>query len=56
MFLFFHFPLLRKSHPELQEQLADLRKHLLESTNDMVPLKVWEMQGLGFPFQLFNLL
>uniref|UniRef100_A0A3Q4GS36 UDP-glucose ceramide glucosyltransferase-like 1 n=1 Tax=Neolamprologus brichardi TaxID=32507 RepID=A0A3Q4GS36_NEOBR len=33
-----------KSHPELQEHLVELRKHLLESTNDMAPLKVWEMQ------------
>lgn len=38
--------LLRKSHPELQEELVELRKHLLESTNDMAPLKVWEMQGI----------
>ncbi|XP_037645930.1 UDP-glucose:glycoprotein glucosyltransferase 2 isoform X5 [Sebastes umbrosus] len=43
----FVFGTLKKSHPELQEQLADLRKHLLESTNDMVPLKVWEMQDLS---------
>lgn len=35
----------RKSHPELQEELGELRKHLLESTNDMTPLKVWELQG-----------
>lgn len=38
-------PTFRTSHPELQEQLGELRKHLLESTNDMTPLKVWEMQG-----------
>uniref|UniRef100_UPI0037E7011A UDP-glucose:glycoprotein glucosyltransferase 2 n=1 Tax=Semicossyphus pulcher TaxID=241346 RepID=UPI0037E7011A len=44
----FVFGTLRKSHPELQEQLGELRKHLLESTNDMVPLKVWEMQDLSF--------
>lgn len=43
----FVFGTLKKSHPELQEQLADLRKHLLESTNNMVPLKVWEMQDLS---------
>lgn len=35
----------RKSHPDLQEELGELRKHLLESTNDMTPLKVWELQG-----------
>ncbi|XP_075963255.1 UDP-glucose:glycoprotein glucosyltransferase 1 isoform X3 [Anarhichas minor] len=44
----FVFGKLKKSHPELQEQLVELRKHLLESTNDMVPLKVWEMQDLSF--------
>lgn len=48
-FLFFT---LRKSHPEIQEQLTDLRRHLLESTNDMAPLKVWEMQGIKDLFQL----
>uniref|UniRef100_A0A3Q3XP66 UDP-glucose ceramide glucosyltransferase-like 1 n=1 Tax=Mola mola TaxID=94237 RepID=A0A3Q3XP66_MOLML len=44
----FIFGTLKKSHPEFQEQLAELRRHLLESTNDMVPLKVWEMQDLSF--------
>ncbi|XP_011488137.1 UDP-glucose:glycoprotein glucosyltransferase 2 isoform X3 [Oryzias latipes] len=44
----FIFRTLKKSHPELQEQLTELRKHLLESTNDMAPLKVWEMQDLSF--------
>ncbi|GAA6231484.1 UDP-glucose:glycoprotein glucosyltransferase 2-like isoform X2 [Lates japonicus] len=44
----FFFGTLKKSHPELQEQLVELRKHLLESTNDMAPLKVWEMQDLSF--------
>uniref|UniRef100_A0A9J8AIC0 UDP-glucose ceramide glucosyltransferase-like 1 n=1 Tax=Cyprinus carpio carpio TaxID=630221 RepID=A0A9J8AIC0_CYPCA len=41
----FLFGKLKKSHPELQEELGELRKHLLESTNDMTPLKVWELQG-----------
>ncbi|XP_076603616.1 UDP-glucose:glycoprotein glucosyltransferase 2 [Chaetodon auriga] len=44
----FLFGTLKKSHPEIQEQLTELRRHLLESTNDMVPLKVWEMQDLSF--------
>ncbi|CAJ1079457.1 UDP-glucose:glycoprotein glucosyltransferase 2 [Xyrichtys novacula] len=44
----FIFGTLKKSHPELKEQLLELRKHLLDSTNDMVPLKVWEMQDLSF--------
>lgn len=48
----------RESYPELQEQLGELRRHLLESTNDMAPLKVWELQGKHFAFinvPLFNL-
>ncbi|XP_077392253.1 UDP-glucose:glycoprotein glucosyltransferase 2 isoform X1 [Festucalex cinctus] len=44
----FFFGTLKKSHPELQEQLGELRKHLLDSTNDMAPLKVWELQDLSF--------
>lgn len=37
-------------YPELKEQLKELRKHLVESTNEMAPLKVWQMQGWS-PFQ-----
>lgn len=37
--------LTRTIYPELKEQLKELRKHLVESTNDMAPLKVWQMQG-----------
>ncbi|XP_056891961.1 UDP-glucose:glycoprotein glucosyltransferase 2 isoform X1 [Takifugu flavidus] len=44
----FLFKTLRKSHPDLTEQLGELRRHLLESSNDMAPLKVWEMQDLSF--------
>ncbi|XP_054642539.1 UDP-glucose:glycoprotein glucosyltransferase 2 isoform X2 [Dunckerocampus dactyliophorus] len=44
----FFFGTLKKSHPELQDQLGELRKHLLDSTNDMAPLKVWELQDLSF--------
>lgn len=44
----FFFGTLKKSHPELQEQLVELRKHLLDSNNNMAPLKVWEMQDLSF--------
>uniref|UniRef100_A0A8B9JIQ4 UDP-glucose ceramide glucosyltransferase-like 1 n=1 Tax=Astyanax mexicanus TaxID=7994 RepID=A0A8B9JIQ4_ASTMX len=35
-------------YPELKEQLKELRKHLVESTNDMAPLKVWQLQDLSF--------
>lgn len=43
--LFIYFLFNRKSHPDLTEELGELRRHLLESSNDMAPLKVWEMQG-----------
>lgn len=35
----------RTLYPDLKEQLRELRKHLVESTNEMAPLKVWQMQG-----------
>ncbi|XP_026873963.2 UDP-glucose:glycoprotein glucosyltransferase 2 isoform X2 [Electrophorus electricus] len=44
----FLFGKLKESHPELQEQLRDLKKHLLEGSNDMAPLKVWELQDLSY--------
>ncbi|XP_075056010.1 UDP-glucose:glycoprotein glucosyltransferase 2 [Mixophyes fleayi] len=44
----FYFDKLIQMYPDLKENLAELRKHLLESTNEMVPLKVWELQDLGF--------
>ncbi|XP_031416124.1 UDP-glucose:glycoprotein glucosyltransferase 1 isoform X2 [Clupea harengus] len=44
----FLFGKLRTLHPELKEELRELRKHLVESTNEMAPLKVWQMQDLSF--------
>ncbi|XP_054652260.1 UDP-glucose:glycoprotein glucosyltransferase 1 isoform X2 [Dunckerocampus dactyliophorus] len=44
----FLFGRLKTLYPELKEQLKELRKHLVESTNEMAPLKVWEMQDLSF--------
>ncbi|XP_033842246.1 UDP-glucose:glycoprotein glucosyltransferase 2 isoform X1 [Periophthalmus magnuspinnatus] len=44
----FLFGTLKKAHPELKEELGELRKHLLESMNDLAPLKVWELQDLSF--------
>ncbi|KAM4694054.1 UDP-glucose:glycoprotein glucosyltransferase 1 isoform 2-T2 [Discoglossus pictus] len=44
----FLFGKLRKLYPDLKEQLEELRKHLVESTNEMSPLKVWELQDLSF--------
>lgn len=52
MNIFFNFLFTRKSHAELTEQLGELRRHLLESGNDMAPLKVWEMQGLNVSFSV----
>ncbi|XP_028995907.1 UDP-glucose:glycoprotein glucosyltransferase 1 isoform X2 [Betta splendens] len=44
----FLFGKLKALYPELKEQLKELRKHLVESTNEMAPLKVWQMQDLSF--------
>ncbi|XP_030212800.1 UDP-glucose:glycoprotein glucosyltransferase 1 [Gadus morhua] len=44
----FLFGKLKTLYPEIKEQLKELRKHLVESTNEMAPLKVWQMQDLSF--------
>ncbi|XP_029471306.1 UDP-glucose:glycoprotein glucosyltransferase 1 isoform X2 [Rhinatrema bivittatum] len=44
----FLFGKLRELYPDLKEQLKEFRKHLVESTNEMAPLKVWELQDLSF--------
>ncbi|XP_075873860.1 UDP-glucose:glycoprotein glucosyltransferase 1 isoform X2 [Nelusetta ayraudi] len=44
----FLFGKLKTMYPELKEQLKELRKHLIESTNKMAPLKVWQMQDLSY--------
>ncbi|XP_019359258.1 PREDICTED: UDP-glucose:glycoprotein glucosyltransferase 1 isoform X2 [Gavialis gangeticus] len=44
----FLFGKLRQLYPELKEELKELRKHLVESTNEMAPLKVWQLQDLSF--------
>ncbi|KAF7254262.1 UDP-glucose:glycoprotein glucosyltransferase 1, partial [Varanus komodoensis] len=44
----FLFGKLRQLHPTLKEELKELRKHLIESTNEMAPLKVWQLQDLSF--------
>uniref|UniRef100_A0A493U0X3 UDP-glucose glycoprotein glucosyltransferase 1 n=1 Tax=Anas platyrhynchos platyrhynchos TaxID=8840 RepID=A0A493U0X3_ANAPP len=40
----FLFGKLRQLYPDLTEELKELRKHLVESTNEMAPLKVWQLQ------------
>ncbi|KAI1899151.1 hypothetical protein AGOR_G00058600 [Albula goreensis] len=44
----FLFGTLRKAHPQLQEELGEFQKHLLDTSNDMASLKVWELQDLSF--------
>ncbi|XP_072111746.1 UDP-glucose:glycoprotein glucosyltransferase 1 isoform X1 [Mobula birostris] len=44
----FLFGKLKQLYPEIKEQLKELRKHLIESTNEMAPLKVWQLQDLSF--------
>ncbi|XP_053311337.1 UDP-glucose:glycoprotein glucosyltransferase 2 [Spea bombifrons] len=44
----FYFDKLIQMYPDLKENLVEFRKHLIESTNEMLPLKVWELQDLSF--------
>ncbi|XP_069752683.1 UDP-glucose:glycoprotein glucosyltransferase 1 isoform X2 [Narcine bancroftii] len=44
----FLFGKLKQLYPEIKEHLKELRKHLIESTNEMAPLKVWQLQDLSF--------
>ncbi|MBN3275545.1 UGGG1 glucosyltransferase, partial [Polyodon spathula] len=44
----FLFGKLKTLYSDMQEQLKELRKHLVESTNEMAPLKVWQLQDLSF--------
>ena len=44
----FLFGKLRELYPALEGQLKEFRKHLVESTNEMAPLKVWQLQDLSF--------
>lgn len=37
----------RHLYPDKKENLAKLRQHLLESSNEMAPLKVWQVQELS---------
>ncbi|XP_030132085.4 UDP-glucose:glycoprotein glucosyltransferase 2 isoform X4 [Taeniopygia guttata] len=44
----FLFGKLKQMHPDLKNNLIEFKKHLIETTNNMEPLKVWEMQDLSF--------
>ena len=34
-------------HPEDKDKLSKLKSHLIESSNEMAPLKVWQLQHLS---------
>uniref|UniRef100_A0A663MQF7 UDP-glucose ceramide glucosyltransferase-like 1 n=1 Tax=Athene cunicularia TaxID=194338 RepID=A0A663MQF7_ATHCN len=44
----FLFSKLKQMHPDLKNNLKEFKKHLIETTNNMEPLKVWELQDLSF--------
>uniref|UniRef100_A0A8C4VSW5 UDP-glucose ceramide glucosyltransferase-like 1 n=1 Tax=Gopherus evgoodei TaxID=1825980 RepID=A0A8C4VSW5_9SAUR len=44
----FLFDKLKQMYPDLKDNLREFRKHLIESTNNLEPLKVWELQDLSF--------
>ncbi|XP_042221378.1 UDP-glucose:glycoprotein glucosyltransferase 1-like isoform X2 [Homarus americanus] len=43
----FLFSKLESLHPEKEEELNQLRKHLEESRHEMAPMKVWQLQHLS---------
>uniref|UniRef100_A0A8C3XW60 UDP-glucose ceramide glucosyltransferase-like 1 n=1 Tax=Chelydra serpentina TaxID=8475 RepID=A0A8C3XW60_CHESE len=44
----FLFGKLKQMYPDLKDNLKEFRKHLIESINNLEPLKVWELQDLSF--------
>uniref|UniRef100_A0A8C0FGP0 UDP-glucose ceramide glucosyltransferase-like 1 n=1 Tax=Bubo bubo TaxID=30461 RepID=A0A8C0FGP0_BUBBB len=44
----FLFSKLKQMHPDLKDNLKEFKNHLIETTNNMEPLKVWELQDLSF--------
>ncbi|XP_029827316.3 UDP-glucose:glycoprotein glucosyltransferase 1 isoform X1 [Ixodes scapularis] len=43
----FDFKKLKELYPEKKDKLNELKAHLMDSGNDLVPLKVWELQELS---------
>lgn len=43
----FDFKRLKELYPEKKDKLNELKAHLMDSGNDLVPLKVWELQELS---------
>lgn len=39
---------MRKLYPHLKDQLDQFKEHLKESSREMAPLKVWQLQDLSF--------
>jgi hypothetical protein len=44
----------RKLHPDLNEQLDQLKSHLKENSEVMAPLKVWQLQGMYTTVTVWN--
>ncbi|XP_001377394.4 UDP-glucose:glycoprotein glucosyltransferase 2 isoform X2 [Monodelphis domestica] len=44
----FLFEKLKETYPDLRDNLKEFRKHLIESSKEMIPLKVWELQDISF--------
>lgn len=43
----FLFDTLKQNYPDLKDNLTELRKYLIESSDDTAPLQVWELQDLS---------
>ena len=35
----------RELHPDKADDLQNFKQHLVDASNDLTPLKVWEIQG-----------
>jgi len=44
----FNFAVLRRRFPNVSSELTDFRNYLIDSTNEMTPMKVWQLQDLSF--------
>ncbi|XP_036314767.1 UDP-glucose:glycoprotein glucosyltransferase 2 [Pipistrellus kuhlii] len=44
----FFFGKLKERYSDLRDNLTAFQKYLIESSKEMMPLKVWELQGLSF--------
>nr|XP_054771675.1 UDP-glucose:glycoprotein glucosyltransferase 1-like [Lytechinus pictus] len=44
----FVFSKLKELHPDLTEELTQFKQHLVDNTNIMEPLKVWQLQDIAY--------